>query len=207
MHAARHNPFARKNHPLPFFRRRIIFAFRSYAADAEAEICRWQSTFSRLPPRHRALLAAPHAEKVSAARRAARTNRQLIDAILAAFKEDNEEDQAPPHLTGAAAEADRMAKEAAGCSPGDTEKVRRAGAGRSGTRRRGGGGGAVGIGAGRGRAAKSRAAACVGRLQSMRAVSATCGAPRRYGTHPGGRGTSRHAMTFPFANLRANFKP
>ncbi|KAI8463769.1 MAG: N2227-like protein-domain-containing protein [Monoraphidium minutum] len=104
---------------------RIVFAFRCYGADTEAEITRWQANYARLPPRHRALLSASQPAKLAAARAAARTNRQLVDAMLAAFDEDNEEAAAPPHLTGAGAEAERIARESpAGCPPGDTEKVR-----------------------------------------------------------------------------------
>jgi hypothetical protein len=100
-----------------------VFAFSAYDVETEAEICRWQSTLARLPPRHRALLPAAPA-KLAAARAAARTNRHFINAMLAAFDEDNEEAAAPRHLTGARAEAERIAAQSGGrCPPGDVEKV------------------------------------------------------------------------------------
>lgn len=110
---------------------RIIFAFRSYEAETELEICRWQSTYAQLGPRHRALLGSLPA-KFAVARRAARTNRQFVDAMLAAFDEDNEESQAPGHLAGAGPEAERIAAGSAWCPPGDAEKVGRGAMGAAG---------------------------------------------------------------------------
>jgi hypothetical protein len=110
---------------------RILFAFALYPVDTEAEIDRWAASYARLPPRHRALLGSVPA-KVAAARAAARTNRHFIEAMLAAFDEDNAEAAAPPHLTGARGEAARIAEAQGRCPPGDVEKARGRGRGRAG---------------------------------------------------------------------------
>jgi len=74
----------------------------------------------------------PLPAKFAAARAAARTNRQFIDAMLAAFDEENEESDAPAHLRGARAEAARIGAAEGRCPPGDAEKVGLCGGGGGG---------------------------------------------------------------------------
>lgn len=110
--------------PAPAIPTRIVFAFSAYGPETEAEISRWAATYAALPPRHRALLAASLPAKLAAARAAARTNRQFLDAMLAGFDEENEGGAAPAHLSGARGEAARIAGASGGrCPPGDVEKV------------------------------------------------------------------------------------
>jgi carnosine N-methyltransferase len=98
---------------------RVAHALLSYPAAAEAEICRWERAWARLPARHRALLSRLPA-KAAAARAAARQNA----AFLAAAVDAGAALGAPSPLDSARAAAAEWAAAHGGfVSPEDEAKV------------------------------------------------------------------------------------
>lgn len=119
----------------------IIFAFQQYAADAELDIARWEHNYRQLSERHRTLLHTLPL-KFRAARVAARQNSMFIQALLAAFAEEDKDEQeaeqqlepqqeedsskrpAVSRVKGALAAAADMKRAEGQTSPVDVDKVR-----------------------------------------------------------------------------------
>jgi hypothetical protein len=121
----------------------IIFAFQQYAADAELDIARWEHNYRQLSERHRTLLHTLPL-KFRAARTAAHQNSLFIQALLAAFAEEDEDEQeaeqqeagseedgsrrpAVSRVKGALAAAADIKLREGQTSPADVDKVRRKG--------------------------------------------------------------------------------
>ncbi|GMH45968.1 hypothetical protein BSKO_13932 [Bryopsis sp. KO-2023] len=104
---------------------RVVLAFRTYSSEAEHEVRRWDSNYSGLSDRHRALLIR-QPRKYQTARQCSQVNQLFFNAMLAAFDPKLNPNQPVEYLRGASDAGDE-AESAIGDrrpSTADVDKVR-----------------------------------------------------------------------------------
>lgn len=78
----------------------MVFAFRTHSSEAEYDVRRWESNYSRLSDRHRALLIR-QPRKYQTARQCSQVNQLFFNAMLAAFDPKQNPSQPVEYLRGA----------------------------------------------------------------------------------------------------------